>query len=384
MPSFADDTNVTLFPVTSTADLLITEEDSQLERVTEQLKTLLTANSIISTELNQEALFERILDALSQSFRKHRAAIMTRKGEELMVRATRNNDPRSSDSNKISNSIAYRALRERLGVLTLDAGADERFDSRSSIVDGNIRSAICAPLIHQDEVLGVIYLDAVGITHAFNEDDLKLLSGIAGPAAVAIRNSMLVTKLKETAVDTIFRLAVAAEYRDDDTGFHIHRMSDYAEEIARALGKPESYCELVKVASPMHDVGKIGIPDSILKKPGKLTKEEFEVMKQHTVKGGAILANATSEVLRMAHDIALAHHEKFDGERLPPRARWARTSRSRGASSPSRTCSTRSCRSAATNRPLRWTSASESSKTAPESTSTRTSWTPSSASRTGS
>lgn len=307
--------NVTIYPLVSTADL-ITEENSELERVTDHLKTLLLANSIISTELDQEALFERILDALAQTFRAHRAAIMTAKGSELLVRATRQNDPRGIDA-PISNSIAYRAYRERIGVLTLDAGADDRFDTRASIVDGNIRSAICAPMVHQDEVLGVIYLDTVGITHAFKEDDLKLLTGIAGPAAVAVRNSLLVSRLKDTAIDTIFRLAVAAEYRDDDTGFHIHRMSDYAEELARALGKPEWYCELVKIASPMHDVGKIGIPDSILKKPGRLTGEEYEIMKQHTVKGGAILANSGSEVLQMAHNIALAHHEKFDGSGYP-------------------------------------------------------------------
>jgi response regulator RpfG family c-di-GMP phosphodiesterase/pSer/pThr/pTyr-binding forkhead associated (FHA) protein len=305
----------TLFPVPKTADL-VKKQDDQLERVTDQLKTLLLANSIISTELDQEQLFERILDALAEAFPAHRAAIMTAEGGELLVRATRQNDPQVTDS-AISNTIAYRALRERVGVLTLDAGADHRFDSRASIVDGNIRSAICAPMLHHEEVLGVIYLDTVGITHAFKDDDLRILSGIAGPAAVAVRNSILVSRLKETAIDTIFRLAVAAEYRDDDTGFHIHRMSDYAEEIARALGKSESYCELIKIASPMHDVGKIGIPDAILKKPSKLTSDEFELMKQHTVIGGAILSNSGSEVLQMAHNIALSHHEKFDGKGYP-------------------------------------------------------------------
>jgi HD-GYP domain-containing protein (c-di-GMP phosphodiesterase class II) len=307
--------HVTLFPVSKTSDL-VSRTDTELERVTDQLKTLLLANSIISTELDQEQLFERILDALGEAFPAHRAAIMTAEGGELLVRATRQNDPLVKDTS-ISNTIAYRALRERVGVLTLDAGADHRFDSRASIVDGNIRSAICAPMLHHEECLGVIYLDTVGITHAFKDDDLRILSGIAGPAAVAVRNSILVSRLKETAIDTIFRLAVAAEYRDDDTGFHIHRTSDYAEEIARALGKSESYCELIKIASPMHDVGKIGIADAILKKPGKLTSEEFDMMKQHTVIGGAILSNSGSEVLQMAHNIALSHHEKFDGKGYP-------------------------------------------------------------------
>jgi putative two-component system response regulator len=157
----------------------------------------------------------------------------------------------------------------------------------------------------------------MGITHAFKEEDLRLLTGIGGPAAGAVRNAILHAKLKDTAIDTILRLAVAAEYRDDDTGFHIHRMSDYAEAIARAYGCAEDFCETLKLASPMHDVGKIGIPDSILKKAGKLTKEEMEEMKQHTVKGGAILANSDSELLRMAENIAMTHHEKFDGSGYP-------------------------------------------------------------------
>jgi len=172
-------------------------------------------------------------------------------------------------------------------------------------------------MVHQDAALGVIYLDTVGVTHAFKEDDLKLLTGIAGPAGGAVKNALLVAQLRNTAIDTILRLAMAAEYRDDDTGFHIHRMSDYAEAIARALGMSETFSSTLKLAAPMHDVGKIGIRDSILKKPGKLTADEFEEMKQHTVKGGVILSKSDSDLLRMAENIALTHHEKFDGSGYP-------------------------------------------------------------------
>jgi putative two-component system response regulator len=143
------------------------------------------------------------------------------------------------------------------------------------------------------------------------------LTGIAGPAAGALKNALLVARLKSTAADTVLRLAVAAEYRDDDTGYHIHRMSDYAETIAHGLGKDDEYRQILKLASPMHDVGKIGIADAILKKPGRLTREEFEEMKQHTIKGGAILANSDSELLQMAENIALTHHEKYDGGGYP-------------------------------------------------------------------
>lgn len=292
----------------------------EVRRTSQHLQTLLSANAIIASELDLEKLFEKMLDQIFRAIPAHRAVIMTREseGEPLHIRASRTGPGTEPSADPlVSQTIVNRALRDCVGILTLDAGADDRFDARRSIVDQRIRSVICVPMVHQETVLGVIYLDTVGVTHAFKEDDLKLMTGIAGPAAGAVRNAMLVARLRNTAIDTILRLAVAAEYRDGETGFHIHRMSDYAEAIARGLGLPDAYCRTLKLAAPMHDVGKIGIRDAILKKPGRLTPEEFEEMKQHTVKGGAILANSDSELLQMAEQIAVTHHEKFNGGGYP-------------------------------------------------------------------
>jgi response regulator RpfG family c-di-GMP phosphodiesterase len=311
--------HVRTVPVGDNLDELLAGHDLEAtRRAGAHLKTLLTAHAIISAELDLGKLFERILDALFETFGAHRAVVLTAEGDELVVRATRlERGARPDVEPQISSTIAYRALRERVGVLTLDAGLDTRFDAHRSIVDQDIRSAICAPLMHRDEVLGVIYLDTIGVRCAFNEDHLQLLHGIASAAAGAVKNARLVARLRDTAVDTVFRLAVAAEHRDHDTGYHIHRMSEYAAAIARTLGLGESYAETIRLAAPMHDVGKIGIPDAILKKPGRLTEAEYEIMKQHTVKGGEILAGAQSELLQMAQNIALTHHEKFDGLGYP-------------------------------------------------------------------
>jgi len=289
-----------------------------VRRAGEHLKALLTAQAVISDELDVEKLFERILDAIFETYPAHRAVIMTADAGVLTIRASRlGPHARPESEPQVSSTIAYRAFKERVGVLTLDAGADQRFDAKRSIVDQDIRSAICAPLLHRDEALGVVYLDTIGVRSAFTDDDLRLLHGIAGAAAGALKNAALVARLRDTAVDTIFRLAVAAEHRDHDTGFHIHRMSEYASVLARALGLDSAYAETIRLAAPMHDVGKIGIPDAILKKPGRLTPEEYEVMKQHTIKGGEILAGAQSELLQMAQQIALTHHERFDGDGYP-------------------------------------------------------------------
>jgi putative two-component system response regulator len=113
------------------------------------------------------------------------------------------------------------------------------------------------------------------------------------------------------------RLTVVAEFRDTDTGAHISRIGLYANKIAECLGKPLEFVENITFASSLHDIGKVGVPDSILLKPGPLTREEFETMKTHTTIGARMLAGSTHEILQMAESIALNHHERWDGQGYP-------------------------------------------------------------------
>ncbi|HWD99064.1 MAG TPA: HD domain-containing phosphohydrolase [Bryobacteraceae bacterium] len=124
-------------------------------------------------------------------------------------------------------------------------------------------------------------------------------------------------QLAEAQLETLQRLAVAAEYRDDETGRHTERVGALAATIARTMGQPEDFVEVLRLAAPLHDVGKIGIPDRILLKPGHLTPEEFEIVKRHTVIGAEILGEGSYPVLEMAREIALSHHEKWDGSGYP-------------------------------------------------------------------
>jgi len=123
--------------------------------------------------------------------------------------------------------------------------------------------------------------------------------------------------LTEAYLDTIYRLSIAAEYRDEDTAGHIKRISHYSAEISRQLGLPGSLVEDIFYASPLHDVGKIGVPDHILLRPGKLKEEDWEIMKSHTVIGAKILGDSDSKLLQVAEQIALSHHEKYDGTGYP-------------------------------------------------------------------
>jgi putative two-component system response regulator len=124
-------------------------------------------------------------------------------------------------------------------------------------------------------------------------------------------------ELRRSHQETIRRLSYAAEYRDEETGRHVERMSRYCLIVARGLGLGEERCRLIGAASPMHDVGKIGIPDRILLTPDPLTPEDWVVMRRHPEIGFRILAGSGSELLELAAVMALTHHERIDGSGYP-------------------------------------------------------------------
>ena len=140
------------------------------------------------------------------------------------------------------------------------------------------------------------------------EDRAKWLAEKVAEATQAIR-------IREH--ETLLRLGKAGEYRDEETGNHVIRMAKYSRLIAEQLGLAKADCETVGLAAPMHDIGKIGIPDSILLKPGHLSADEFAIIKQHTRIGYEILRDSPSQYLQMGAVIALGHHEKFDGSGYP-------------------------------------------------------------------
>lgn len=117
--------------------------------------------------------------------------------------------------------------------------------------------------------------------------------------------------------ETLLRLAKAGEYRDEDTGFHVVRMAKYSRQIAEALGLSAKECDEIEYSAPMHDIGKIGVPDKILLKPGQFEAEEWQVMQGHAQIGHAILADSQSRYMQMGAIIALGHHERFDGTGYP-------------------------------------------------------------------
>jgi HD-GYP domain-containing protein (c-di-GMP phosphodiesterase class II) len=200
---------------------------------------------------------------------------------------------------------------------------DKSFDRRSGY---RTRSMIQLPMKdNQGSIIGVLQLinamDQAGQVIPFGRDDEEMLLSMASQAAVAIKNARLNDDIREAHLDTIFRLGIAAEYRDKETGNHIRRMSHYSAIIAEQMGMPADRVEIIRLSSPMHDIGKVGIPDGILLKPGRLTPEERVIMESHTTIGAGILKDSNIPLLQLSQKIALSHHEKWDGTGYPDRVR---------------------------------------------------------------
>jgi len=140
------------------------------------------------------------------------------------------------------------------------------------------------------------------------EDRKRLLEGMVEEATREVR---------EREKETLLRLARAGEFRDAETGYHLIRMARYSRLVAEAIGLDRDECETIELAAPLHDIGKIGIPDQILLKPDKLDGGEWEVMRRHPVIGHEILKGSASKYVRMGALIALGHHEKYDGSGYP-------------------------------------------------------------------
>jgi putative nucleotidyltransferase with HDIG domain len=153
--------------------------------------------------------------------------------------------------------------------------------------------------------------------HRASAEEVELLQALADSTAVAIENVRVYQELELARLETLQRLALAAEYRDDTTYEHTERVARTASSLAAELGQTESEIELIRLAAPLHDIGKLAVPDAVLLKPGKLTPIELEHMRTHAMSGSRILAGSSSDVLRLAEEIARTHHEWWDGSGYP-------------------------------------------------------------------
>jgi response regulator RpfG family c-di-GMP phosphodiesterase len=167
------------------------------------------------------------------------------------------------------------------------------------------------------KVLAVLNVSGKRGGGTFTESDLKTLSIVANHAAAALENVRLIREIEEGRREILFTLGEIVETRSRETGFHVKRVAEYCKLLGSKLGLSAAESEILRLAAPLHDVGKVGIPDAVLNKPGKLTPEEFDVIKTHSQLGYDMLKVAKDRVLQSAAVIALQHHEKWNGKGYP-------------------------------------------------------------------
>ena len=224
----------------------------------------------------------------------------------------------------------YRLLFAKEGMRALEMAERERPDLilLDVMMPGMTGYEVCEQLKASPELkaIPVIFVSALGDvedeTRGFDVGAVDYITKPVSPPIVRARvrthlSLVRVDELRQTRLQIVQRLGMAAEYKDNETGLHVIRMSHYSRVLALAAGFSEAQAEELLNAAPMHDVGKIGIPDAVLRKPGKLDSEEWEVMKQHAQIGADIIGEHPSGLLRMAREIALNHHEKWDGSGYP-------------------------------------------------------------------
>ncbi|MCU6794757.1 HD domain-containing protein [Paenibacillus sp. WQ 127069] len=171
---------------------------------------------------------------------------------------------------------------------------------------------------NEGEIMGAYQaVNKLTVEEQFSKKDLEHLTLAASYAGKSLESALLSNEIEETQKEIIFTMGEIGESRSKETGNHVKRVAEYSYILAKQLGMSHEEAELLKIASPMHDIGKVAIPDSVLKKPGKLTDEEFDIMKAHTNIGYGLLKNSSRRILKTAAIVAHQHHEKWNGRGYP-------------------------------------------------------------------
>ena len=296
------------------------------ERLTaeEKLRLLVEFGSRISSELHLDKLLDIIAQQITQMLDVGRCAIYLKDDDtqELWSKIAQGKGLEHTEIRIPLNSDGFISIAARTGqtINLPNAYEDPRFSIDVDIVTAfRTHATIAVPLKNNSgEVLGVFQASNKSDGTPFDKSDEGLLRLLATLASGSIEIAKLYQEVRVAQLETIYRLAVTAEYRDQqDTRQHLKNISIISYLLALALGMSKAEAELIKNASPLHDIGKVALADNILLKPGKLTPEEFETMKSHTIYGGRILEGATSKVLQMAHIMSLYRHEKWNGTGYP-------------------------------------------------------------------
>lgn len=303
----------------------LVKNSSEQEQELERLYALIDVGKVINSSLDLTTVLNEVMDTIISLTGAERGFLMlSNLHGRLDMRVARNmaRETLDEDEFKISSTIAHRVAAQGEPVLTTNAQEDPRFTGQHSVAIYNLRSILCVPLKVKGQVTGLIYADNRVRSGAFTQRDLHILTAFGNQAAVALENARLFNDLQRSNFElaqaydvTLEGWARALELRDQETEGHTRRVTELTVRLAKAMGFEGEELNHIRRGALLHDIGKMGIPDRILLKPGKLTDEEQEIMKKHPVYAYEMLYPI--EKLRPALDIPHRHHEKWDGSGYP-------------------------------------------------------------------
>jgi putative nucleotidyltransferase with HDIG domain len=292
---------------------------NQMPRAGEQLFALLRAGHHFINMTSEDQLLDAVLNDAVSVLEAQRGAIVLAESDgpdpKMRLRALAVGQGEPPGRFHYSKKLTNRCFASGVSLLYSTLTADEETKVTQSIADGAMASVMCVLLRTPRKRLGVLHLDRCFWQSPFTEDDLHLADALAAHVSAAIEAAQMLRRQKEQFLKTVTVLAQAVELRDDYTGNHTQRVTRYATMLGERLELPDDQLELIKIGGPLHDIGKIGIDDAILRKPGRLTGAEYEVMKTHTIKGAEILASVPE--MDPIIPIVRSHHERWDGTGYP-------------------------------------------------------------------
>jgi len=283
----------------------------------DRLLALLRASHHLVHANSLEDLLRTILDDAVAALDAQRGAIVLadEDSNDLVLQAVSTGDREAKGRVYFSKSIAKRCYEKSESLLCRDVSHSPELMVANSIADGTMSSVICALLRSPRKQLGVLHVDRGPLQEPFNNEDLQLADALAASVSAGIEVAQLVKEQRELFLRTVTALAQAVEMRDAYTGNHTQRVTDYSLIIAQEMAVTSEDFRWIQIGTPLHDIGKIGIDDAILRKRGRLTFAEYEIMKTHTVKGAAILMSIPE--LAPAIPIVRSHHEQWGGQGYP-------------------------------------------------------------------
>jgi HD-GYP domain-containing protein (c-di-GMP phosphodiesterase class II) len=310
-------------PASAIRDSAISEIQSM--KAQQRLAVICNLAALIGGRVSLEKIFESCLDATIEVTGASRGAIVLRgpSGADVQPVWSRLAESDKRKEFHVSQTVLSEVMKDGVSVMSGDVSLDDRLKSGKSLAIEQVRSVMCVPVRSESEILGAIYIDMAHKINAFVDLDLALVAAIGQQLGIAIERFRLIEDLQALFVGAVHTLVATIESKDRYTKGHSERVTAYSLLIADELSLPAAERDVLEIGGLLHDVGKIGVPESILCKPGRLTEEEFAEIRKHPQAGVRIV----SHILRIERIVPVSlvaqavrhHHERFDGYGYPDR-----------------------------------------------------------------